>query len=79
MTVGEYVKKNLPTLPPEFLEVAFESVSIWSNDACYGYCIEAMERAGVDRETIAKVVRGLYRAFDELTVEEAERKWVSWR
>ena len=78
MTVAEYVKKNLEALPPELALLALESTSIWTNDACYGYCIEAMERAGVDRETIAKVVRGLHQAFDELTVEEAERKWVSW-
>ena len=78
MTVMEYVKKNTDALPPELALLVLESTSIWTNDACYGYCIEAMERAGVDRETITKVVRGLHQAFDELTVEEAERKWVSW-
>ena len=78
MKVADYVKKNKGALPPELAEMVLSETSIWTNDACYGYCIEAMEKADVDRETITKVVRGLHQAFDELTVEEAERKWVSW-
>ena len=78
MTVMEYVKKNTDVLPPELAEMVLSETSIWTNDACYGYCIKAMENAGVDREMVTKIVRGLHQAFDELTVEEAERKWVSW-
>ena len=78
MKIADYVKKNEAVLPPDLVDVVLSETSIWTNNACYGYCIEAMENAGVDRETITKVVRGLHQAFDELTVEEAERKWVSW-
>lgn len=73
MTVAEFLRKNL-MLGSEVLDM----VSIWSNEACRGYCVDAMERAGLDRETIGKVLSGLHEAFDELTVEEAERKWVQW-
>ena len=73
MTVGEFLNRNL-ILGSEVLDM----VSVWSNEACYGYCLAAMEKAGVDRATIEKVRRGLHEAFDELTVEEAERKWVQW-
>ena len=69
MTVLEFMMK---------CPMGAELVSIWSNEACRGYCVEAMENAGLDQATIEKVNRGLSQAFDELTVEEAERKWVQW-
>ncbi len=73
MTVAEFLEKNL-IVGSEVLDM----VSVWSNEACQGYCAEAMERAGLDRATMDKVRRCLHEAFDELTVEEAERKWVRW-
>lgn len=76
MKIAEYVKKNDAVLPKELAELLVEETSIWTNEACYGYCLVAMEKAGLDRATIEKVRRGLHDAFDELTVEEAERKWV---
>lgn len=78
MKVVEYLKKNEEALPPELAELLMQEASIWTNDACYGYCILAMEKAGFDRKEIEKVRRCLHEAFDELTVEEAERKWVRW-
>ena len=73
MTVGEFLNRNL-MLGSEVLDM----VSVWSNEACRGYCVEAMENAGLDQATIEKVCRGLSQAFDELSVEDAERKWVAW-
>lgn len=43
----------------------------WSNDACRGYAIMAMKGAGVDEETIKKVMLELHREFDWTSVEEA--------
>lgn len=74
MKVAEYFEK----MPEGLAGLLFQEMSIWSNDACYGYCIEALERAGFDRETIMRVRSCLHDAFEELTVEEAERKWVQW-
>lgn len=73
MTVAEFLKKNL-MLGSEVLDM----VDVWSNEACQGYCLAAMVKAGVDADVAEKVIRGLHDAFDELTVEEAERKWVRW-
>lgn len=47
----------------------------WSNDACRGYCIDAMQRAGIDKEQIANVLDYLFISFDTLTEEEAEQKF----
>ena len=43
----------------------------WRNDACMGYAIMAMECAGLDRETIQKVITRMKWCFDDTTVEEA--------
>lgn len=78
MKVAEYVKKNQEALPPELSELLLQEQSVWTNDACYGYCIQAMENAGFKEERIMEVIRCLHSAFDMLTVEEAEKKWVNW-
>ena len=78
MKVAVYLEMNEAVLPKELAELLAKETSIWTNDACYGYCIRAMEMAGFERKDIEKVRRGLKEAFDELTVEEAERKWVNW-
>lgn len=45
----------------------------WNNDACKGYAIMAMERAGLDYETTCKVVAKMADCFDDTTVEGAAR------
>lgn len=77
MKVAEFLKKN-ELLPKEQAEFLFEVLSIWSNDACMGYCIRAMENAGFDEEHIRSAVRGMHQAFDELTKEEAEEVYRKW-
>ncbi len=47
----------------------------WSNPACKGYAILAMERAGLDAETIRKVVKALEWCFDDTTTKEAEQHY----
>ena len=78
MRVAEFVKKNEAALSKELAELLSEETSIWTNDACLGYCIRAMEIAGFDEEHIKSAVRGMRQAFDELTEEEAEAVWRKW-
>lgn len=77
MKVAELLKKN-EMLAKESAEFLNEMLSIWSNDACMGYCIRAMEIAGFDEEHIRSAVRGMHQAFDELTEEEAEEVYRKW-
>lgn len=74
MRVAEFVKKN-EVLPKGLAEWLNQEQSIWRNEACRGYMIAALENAGMDREGIMDMLRYLSRAFDELSVEEAESKW----
>lgn len=78
MNVAEYIEHNQKALPPELAEMIAQSTSIWTNDACYGYCIAALENAGCGRSEIEAMIHHLHCAFDELTVEEAETKWIKW-
>ena len=48
----------------------------WNNDACKGYAIMAMVRAGLDPETIRKVSSAMTDCFDDTTVAEAGRYYV---
>ena len=50
---------------------------MWSNDACRGYVIMAMQDCGFSREDIRRVVRQLYEVFDFHTISEAEQKYYS--
>ena len=43
----------------------------WRNDACMGYAIMAMIRAGLDDETISKVISAMTDCFDDTTVSAA--------
>lgn len=78
MKIAEYIEKNRAELPAELAELLMTETRIWTNDACYGYCIRALELAGFDCETIDRVRRCLHDAFDELSVEDAEQKWWKW-
>ena len=75
MTIKEYME-NMETATKEgqgLADVMLESARVWSNGACKGYCIDAMERAGYSREQISDVLACLRGAFGDLTVEEAEQ------
>ena len=47
----------------------------WSNDACRGYVIMAMQDCGFSHEDIRRVVRQLREVFDFYTINEAEQKY----
>ncbi len=48
----------------------------WRNDACKGYAIMAMERAGLDEDTIRKVSATMTDCFDDTSVDAAGRYYV---
>ena len=45
----------------------------WSNNACRGYVIYAMEGCGFSPKDIRRVVRALHSVFDITSVEEARQ------
>ena len=81
MTINEYLNelKKLPHKSPEGQSIAggmADIMSIWSNNACKGYALEAMKAAGLSEEQRAEVLHQMSIAFDELTVDEAEQKYM---
>ena len=75
MTIKKYLN-NLPEMPGKNGEtlrsLMLDSKSVWSNDACIGYCAYAMRAAGCEVEQMAEIIRQLKLAFDALSVEQAE-------
>ena len=63
------VRELQPDEDPRYLD------GPWNNDACKGYAIMAMERAGLNAETIRKVSQQMTWCFDDATVEEAKRHY----
>lgn len=49
----------------------------WSNDACCGYVIMAMEACGFLKEDIRRVSAQLHEVFDFNSVEDAKKKYRS--
>lgn len=54
-----------------FKEIQDMVTEPWSNDACRGYAIMAMENCGFQPKDIEKVVAELYEVFDIRAVREA--------
>jgi hypothetical protein len=50
----------------------------WSNAACRGYTIKACESAGLDHETIFKVIQAFRWAFEEYTIKQAEQIYYNY-
>ena len=46
---------------------------LWSNNACRGYVIYAMENCGFSPKDIRRVVAELYEVFDFHSLEEAQQ------
>ena len=51
----------------------------WSNNACRGYVIYAMENCGFSPQDIRRVVAELYEVFDFCAVEEAAHYYENWQ
>lgn len=50
-------------------------VEKWSNAACLGYAIKAMERKGFTRQQIQQVVDAMREGFDECSVADADKSY----
>ena len=50
-------------------------MDVWSNDAAFGYVIEAMKRVGCRRDTINKTLTAMYYVMDEMSVDEAAERY----
>ena len=44
----------------------------WSNNACRGYVIKAMENCGFSSDDIRRMMAELHELFDFVSLEEAE-------
>ena len=83
MTVKEYLEKARKAgehLTPvghgkSYAEAIAETMDVWSNDAAFGYVIEAMKRVGCRRDTINKTLTAMYYVMDELGVDEAAERY----
>ena len=75
MKIEKYLNDCKENLPPELAKILISEGSIWTNEACYGYCVSAMKEAGLKRQTIDKMIHCLHNAFDTMGVEEAEEFW----
>lgn len=51
----------------------------WSNNACRGYVIKAMENCGFKSNDIRQVLTDLYEVFDFCAVEEAAHYYEHWQ
>lgn len=56
-----------------FADVAGDFVDIWSNYACLGYALRAMLSAGLKPIDINNVLVSMNRAFEDLSVDDAEK------
>lgn len=78
MKIAEFVEAQKKTLPPELAAILINEHSVWSNDACYGYVIEAMENAGYKQKQITDLLHYIHSAFEFLSVEDAEKRYTEW-
>lgn len=74
---GRWSASERRAMQPGRLDVLAQMIEgPWNNDACKGYAILAMERAGLDPEMIRKVSSAMTDCFDDTTVAEAGRYYV---
>ena len=59
----------------KYSEIMAKNVDIWDNDACRGYVIKAAEVSGFTPEQIRDLMEGLRWAFNEYSVDNAERAY----
>lgn len=73
MTVKEFLTDLQDTGNEAFAEQMQNTVHVWNNNACRGYCVAALQKAGYTREQIAGVLDELTAAFEEISVDDAAR------
>ena len=78
MTVNQYIEsiKNMTAVSPTGVilkDVLMDMTEVWSTAACQGYFIQAAKDAGVDDDTIRKILSTFSREFDDFSIEQAEK------
>lgn len=77
--VWEHVDSKANGNRSEYLRKLIErdmwSQGDWSNNACLGYAIFGAQQLGYSDKQTKELVRAIYRAFDEKTVEEARQEY----
>lgn len=79
MKITDHINAMKKTgMPKDLIDILLSNGSIWSNDACYGYCIMAMEAAGYSRKQISDMLHHLHEIFDNVSPEDAESHYTNW-
>lgn len=77
-TVGDFVKdaESLQAIRSDtgksLKEAMMDATYIWSNDACVGYCIKAMEHSGISADDRGLVIDYLRAQFDCVSIQDAD-------
>lgn len=85
MTIANYLESiqyahNMKNISGNSLyDELLSMTSIWSNDACKGYCAMAMQEAGHTKEEISQVLDLMGQIFEEVSTDQAEKKAISFR
>lgn len=79
MTINEFIRnaKEKGNSEEAINQILLETNEVWSNKACRAYMIAAASAAGVNDDTINRMIEALEAAFENWTIEEAERAWDS--
>lgn len=56
-----------------FFDYISDATEIWSNNACLGYVIAALQSMEYEVTEIARITAAIKDAFDRFTVDEAEK------
>lgn len=76
MKLVEFMEANKRAgMPQSMQDLLIEQTSIWTNNACLGYALMAMEDAGYDEAEIRKFIRLIKDAMEFTGVEEAEEHY----
>lgn len=79
MTINEFIRnaKENGYSEEAINQILLETNEVWSNKACRAYMIAAASAAGVDNDTINRMIETLEIALEYWTIEEAKRAWDS--
>jgi len=73
-------RPNIQSQRPSFIRKKVLTMhEEWSNNACRGYVIKAMENCGFKSKDIRRVLTELYEVFDFCAVEEAAHYYEHWQ
>lgn len=73
--LDEESKGNRSEYLRKLIDNAMWSQGDWSNNACQGYAVIAAKELGYSDDDIQKLVRAMYRSFDEKTIEDARAEY----